>query len=54
MIFLGKQDQGFWQLGQQFLAETRIDVEKRRARYRPRAILPGVVRAPLHDHIPRL
>jgi SnoaL-like domain len=51
---LAEEHQWFRQPGQQFFAETRIDVEERRAGHRVRAILPGVVRAPLHDHISRL
>ncbi len=51
---LAQERQRRRQLGQQFLAEPCIDVEERRAGDRARAILPGVVRTPLHDHVPRL
>ena len=51
---LDGEHQWFRQPGQQFPAETRIDVEERRAGNRARAILPGVISTPLHDHIPRL
>ena len=40
--------------GRSATVTTRIDVEERRAGNRARAILLGVVRTPLHDHIPRL
>jgi hypothetical protein len=43
---LGGEHQWFRQRGQQLLAETRIDVEERRAGNRARAIFPGVVRTP--------
>jgi hypothetical protein len=39
------------QFCEQFLAELRIDVEKRRTRELVGAVLPGVVASALNDHV---